>query len=108
MIGHNEAVKTEGGKRAGSRRGATRTRHPRTRTAFAFLLTAFAVTAAILAWGYLVYTAIQHGQSWRAGDRDAWRIVAAAGIGAAGCLLIALMLIARCFRLMRASHPADF
>jgi len=83
-----------GGKRAGSRRG------PRRRAGFqpALLLLSLGITACIVAWGYLVYAAIDFGSTARGGDDDAWWFLAVASVGAVACLFVGLMLVARLLR----------
>jgi hypothetical protein len=85
---------TSGGKRAGSRRG------PRRRKGFrpALLLLALGVTASVVAWGYLVYAAIDFGSTARGGDPDAWWFLAVASLGAVACLFVGLMLVVRLLR----------
>ena len=85
---------TSGGKRAGSRRG------PRQRSGFqpALLLLALGVTGCIVAWGYLVWAAIDFGSSARDGDGRAWWFLGLAAVGAVACLFIGLLLIARLTR----------
>ena len=82
------------GKRAGSRRAerAPRTFQPR------LLGLALAVTAAVIAWGYLVYAAIDFGTQARGGESAAWFFLALASVGAVACLFVGLMLIARLTR----------
>jgi len=79
------------GKRAGSRRAAKR------RSSFrpSLLGLAAAVTLSVVAWGYLVYAAIDFGSSARGGDSRAWFFLALASVGAVACLFIGLMLISR-------------
>jgi hypothetical protein len=50
------------------------------------------VTAAVVAWGYLVYLAIDFGTSAREGDHAAWVFLALATVGAIACLFVALTL----------------
>ena len=85
---------TSGGKRAGSRRG------PRQQARFqpALLLLALAVTACIVAWGYLVWAAIDFGSTARGGDSTAWWFLALASVGAVACLFVGLMLVAAIMR----------
>ncbi|WP_460834710.1 hypothetical protein [Nocardioides hungaricus] len=87
-------VGTTGGKRAGSRRG------PRRRARFqpALLLLALGITACVVAWGYLVYAAIDFGSTARSGDDTAWWFLALASVGAVACLFVGLMLVARVTR----------
>src|SRR4051812_13446326 len=82
-IGENDDVTgTSGGKRAGSRRGA------RQRAGFqpALLLLALGVTACVVAWGYLVWAAIDFGSTARGGDSAAWWFLGLASVGAVACL----------------------
>jgi hypothetical protein len=89
------------GKRAGSRRAARPSRTIRPR----LLLIAAAVTLAVVAWGYLVYAAIDFGSTARTGDERAWGFLALASIGAIACLFIGLMLIARLLRGLGITNP---
>ena len=85
---------TAGGKRAGSRRG------PRRKKQFqpALLLLALGITACVVAWGYLVYAAIDFGSTARSGNDQAWWFLALASVGAVACLFVGLMLVARVTR----------
>ncbi|CAI9416251.1 hypothetical protein [Nocardioides sp. T2.26MG-1] len=83
-----------GGKRAGSRRGP----RPHRRFQPALLLLALGITACIVAWGYLVYAAIDFGSTARDGDTEAWWFLALASAGAVACLFVGLMLVARVLR----------
>jgi hypothetical protein len=68
------------------------------------------VTLAVVAWGYLVYAAIDFGASARNGNQDAWWFLAVASLGAMACLFVGLMLIARLLRrlgLTGDSRPAE-
>jgi hypothetical protein len=82
------------GKRAGSRKGSK----PRRRFQPALLLLALGVTAAVVAWGYLVYAAIDFGAEARGGESDAWLLLGLASVGAVACLFLGLILIARLLR----------
>lgn len=88
------ATESAAGKRAGTRRA------PRRRTRFqpALLLLALGITGCIVAWGYLVYAAIDFGSTARGGDPTAWWFLALASAGAVACLFIGLMLVARALR----------
>jgi hypothetical protein len=83
-----------GGKRAGTRRG------PRRRRTFrpVLLLLALGITACVVAWGYLVYAAIDFGSTARGGDGRAWWFLAIASVGAVACLFFGLMLVAQLTR----------
>jgi len=56
------------------------------------------VTLAVVAWGYLVYAAIDFGASARNGNQDAWWFLGVASLGAVACLFVGLMLVARLLR----------
>lgn len=92
---------SEQGKRAGSRRAARppRTFRPR------LLLIAVGVTLAVVAWGFLVYAAIDFGTTARDGDDRAWSFLALASVGAIACLFIGLMLVARLLRALGITNP---
>lgn len=97
------AVGETPGKRAGSRRGAkpSRTLRPH------LLVLSLAVTLSVIAWGYLVYAAIDFGSSARGGDTRAWWFLALAAGGAVACLFMGLMLIVRLLRTLGiTSSPA--
>lgn len=49
----------------------------------------------VVAWGYLVYAAIDFGSSARAGHGASWWFLALASLGAIACLFVALMLLSR-------------
>lgn len=101
-IGHNGRVRgATGGKRAGSRRG------PRRRRTFqpALLLLALGITACVVAWGYLVYAAIDFGATARGGDDRAWWFLAVASVGAVACLFFGMMLLARLTRRLGITEP---
>lgn len=82
------------GKRVGSRRG------PKRQSSFqpSLLGLAIGVTLAVVAWGYLVYAAIDFGSTARDGGAHAWWFLAVASLGAVACLFVGLMLIARLLR----------
>ncbi len=82
------------GKRAGSRRGPKRT--PSLQPSL--LALALGVTLAVVAWGYLVYAAIDFGATARGGQSAAWWFLALAALGAVACLFVGLMLVARLLR----------
>ena len=82
------------GKRAGSRRGPKQqaTLQPR------LLALAAGVTVAVVAWGYLVFAAIDFGATARGGQSSAWWFLGLASLGAVACLFVGLMLVARLLR----------
>lgn len=90
-----------GGKRAGSRRGA---RSPRTLNKAALFL-GVAITLLVVAWGYLVYAAIDFGTAARGGSSQAWTFMALACVGAIACLFVGLLLVARMMRVLGITSP---
>lgn len=82
------------GKHGGSRRGAK----PKPSFRPGLLALALGVTLAVVAWGYLVYAAVDFGSKGRGGDDRAWWFLGLAGVGAVACLFIGLMLIVRLLR----------
>ncbi|WP_121253682.1 hypothetical protein [Nocardioides ferulae] len=92
-----------GGKRAGARRGTRRRPALQPR----LLGLALAVTVSVVAWGYLVYAAIDFGAAARGGDRDAWWFLALASLGAVACLFVGLMLVARLLRELGITRPPE-
>lgn len=95
MTGSSEA------KHAGSRRGP----RPKRRFQPALLLLALGVTGCIIAWGYLVYAAVDFGSTARSGDSNAWWFLALASVGAVACLFIGLMLVAAITRRLGITKP---
>lgn len=78
------------GKRAGSRRGA----RPRPKLNPVALGIAAGITLCVVAWGYLVYAAIDFGTAARGGESMAWVFLGLASLGAIACLFTGLMLAA--------------
>ncbi|RYC10504.1 hypothetical protein [Nocardioides zhouii] len=89
------------GKRAGSRRGA-RPPRPLNKTA---LVIGAAITLCVVAWGYLVYAAIDFGTAAREGSSSAWTFMALACLGAIACLFVGLLLVARLMRALGITPP---
>ena len=90
------------GKRAGSRKGAPQ---PRTLNRSALLIGA-AITLCVVAWGYLVYAAIDFGTAARGGSgTSAWAFMALACLGAMACLFAGLLLVARLMRALGITAP---
>jgi hypothetical protein len=77
---------------------------PRRQTA-PLLLLALGITATVVAWGYLVYLAIDFGTTARNGDSTAWWFLALATVGAIACLFVAMMLGTRLVNRIRAGTP---
>ena len=83
------------GKRAGSRKG---TPAPRTVNRGALLIGA-AITLCVVAWGYLVYAAVDFGTAARGGSgSSAWLLMGLASLGAIACLFVGLLLVVRLMR----------
>lgn len=90
------------GKRAGSRRAAPA---PRTLNRGVLLIGA-AITLCVVAWGYLVYAAIDFGTAARGGSgSSAWLLMGLASLGAIACLFVGLLLIARLTRALGITPP---
>ncbi len=53
------------------------------------------MTLAVVAWGYLVFAAIDFGATARSGDSRAWIFLALASLGAVACLFVGLLLVSR-------------
>jgi hypothetical protein len=71
------------------------------------LFLALGITAAVVAWGYLVYLAIDFGTAARDGDGTGWWMLALATIGAIACLFVGMLLGARFVAaLRRGAAPA--
>ena len=95
------------GKHAGKRRAEPPPRastgasdQPAGRSRAQLLVHALGVTLCVVAWGYLVYAAIDFGSSARGGDGQAWVFLGLASLGAVACLFIGLMLVARLLRML--------
>jgi hypothetical protein len=65
------------------------------------LLLALGITAAVIAWGYLVYLAIDFGTDARDGDSTGWWLLGLATVGAIACLFLGMILGARLFQRLR-------
>jgi hypothetical protein len=65
------------------------------------------VTLAVVAWGYLVYAAIDFGATARSGNPEAWWFLAVASLGAVACLFVGLMLIVRLLRRLGITSGAE-
>ena len=90
------------GRHAGSRKGPASRRTFRPKV----LLLALATTAAIVAWGYLVYLAIDFGTSARGLARAGpGGSSALSSLGAVLCLFLGLVLVARLLRALGITAP---
>lgn len=59
------------------------------------LVLAVGVTLTVVAWGFLVWAAIDFGSQARDGEKLAWVFLALATIGATACLFLTLILLTR-------------
>jgi hypothetical protein len=80
---------TPGGPRGGARRAAKPKRSLQPR----LLLLGLGALAALGAWGFLVWAAIDFGRSARGGDSSRWAYLAVASVGAVVCLFLSLLLV---------------
>ena len=106
-IGHNGARDNgEAGRTAALRARAPRGSPSAPRSSNGpLLLLALGITATVVAWGYLVYLAIDFGTAARDGDSTGWLLLGLATVGAIACLFVALMLGTRIVARVRASTP---
>lgn len=65
------------------------------------LLLALVVTVTLVAWGVLVYAAIDFGGEARSGEPTAWVFLTLTTIGAAACLFVTLLLGTRILTLIQ-------
>jgi hypothetical protein len=65
------------------------------------LLLALGITAAVVAWGYLVYLAIDFGTAARDGDATGWWMLGLATTGAIACLFVGMLLGTRFVQRLR-------
>jgi predicted metal-binding membrane protein len=90
-MGENDPVAMQ--KQVGTRRAERAPRRPR--LSRQTLVLAVGITLCVVAWGYLVYAAIDFGVAARGGDGDARMFLGLASLGAIACLFVGLMLVAR-------------
>lgn len=76
-----------------SRAGARRAAKPRRRLRPRLLLLGLASVLALVAWGFLVWAAIDFGRSARGGDSGDWFYLAVASVGAVACMFLSLLLV---------------
>jgi hypothetical protein len=62
---------------------------------------ALGVTLTLVAWGFLVWAAIDFGSRARDGEQLAWAFLALATIGATACLLVTLILVTKVLATVR-------
>ncbi|MEQ6900296.1 hypothetical protein [Nocardioides sp. YIM 152588] len=72
------------------------------------LALAAGITLSVVAWGYLVYAAIDFGATARQeGDGAAWAFLVLASVGAMACLFLGFMLIVRLSRELGITHSPE-
>lgn len=86
------------GKHAGARKAPKQSKS--TTFPLSALGYAVALTACVVAWGYLVWVAIDFGTTARAGNTAAWGLLGLATLGAVACLFVGLLLAARLLRVL--------
>lgn len=67
---------------------------------------ALGITATLVAWGFLVWAAIDFGSQARGGETPAWAFVALATVGATACLFVTLILGNKVLATLRGEAPA--
>lgn len=65
------------------------------------LVLALGITLTLVAWGFLVWAAIDFGADARAGSSTSWAFVVLATLGATACLFLTLILGTRLFAILR-------
>jgi hypothetical protein len=76
-----------------TRAGARRAARPKRTVQPQLLLLGLGALVALVAWGFLVWAAIDFGRSARGGDSGAWAFLAVASLGAVACLFLCLWLV---------------
>jgi hypothetical protein len=66
---------------------------------------ALGITATLVAWGFLVWEAIDFGSEARGGENTAWLFVVLATIGATACLFLTLILGNKVLATLRGEAP---
>lgn len=63
------------------------------------------LTATLVAWGYLVFLAIDFGSAGRDGDGFAWVLLFLATVGATACMFVTLILGNKVWSTLRGESP---
>ncbi len=72
------------------------------------LVLAVGITLCVVAWGYLVYAAIDFGSTARHDDdSSAWGYLAVSAVGAVACLFLGFMLVVRFARALGLTASPD-
>jgi hypothetical protein len=66
---------------------------------------ALGITLTLVAWGFLVWAAIDFGAQARDGETPAWLFLGFATIGATACLLVTLILGGKVLAVLRGETP---
>ena len=69
------------------------------------LVIAVGITATLVAWGFLVWEAIDFGTQARGGEPGAWVFLGLATLGATACLFVTLILGSRLVTALRGQAP---
>jgi hypothetical protein len=69
------------------------------------LALALGITATLVAWGFLVWEAVNFGSQGRDGEALAWVFLALATFGATACLFLTLILGTKVLATLRARPP---
>ena len=69
------------------------------------VLLALGITLTLVAWGFLVWAAIDFGAQARDGETPAWLVLGFATIGATACLLVTLILGGKVLAVLRGEAP---
>ncbi len=64
------------------------------------------VTVTLVAWGVLVFAAIDLGREARSGESTAWTFLILAAVGAAACLFVTMILGGKLLAVMRGREVA--
>jgi hypothetical protein len=91
------------GKHTGERAEEAPRRRPRARR---IVVLSLATLVTLVAWGVLVFAAIDLGREARSGESTAWTFLVLAGVGAAACLFVALILVGRLVAVLRGREVA--
>lgn len=67
---------------------------------------ALGITATLVAWGFLVWAAVDFGGRARGGEPAAWAFLGLATVGAACCLFVTLILAGKLLDAFRVLEPA--
>lgn len=65
------------------------------------------ITVCAVAWGYLVFLAIDFGTAARSGQSGSWGLLALASIGAMACLFAGLLFVSRLLLELRITSPPE-